>query len=61
MMTTQYRATLDWKAAQGDKKAQLEYADLLESEGQSDWAEFYRAKANGTSQAFTLEAFKANK
>ena len=60
-MTAQARTLLDWKAAQGNKKAQLDYADLLEFEGKLDWAEFYRAKANGKNPTFTLAAFKAGK
>lgn len=55
------RDSIEWQACQGNKKAQRIYADILEAEGRNDWAEFYRAKADGTTQAFTLEAFKASK
>lgn len=55
------RAQIEWQAAQGNKKAQRVYADMLDAEGKQDWAEFYRAKAEGTNPYFTLEAFKASK
>jgi len=55
------RAELAWKASQGNKQAQREYADTLEAEGLKDYAAFYRAKADGKTAAFTLEAFKAGK
>ena len=54
------RATIEFKAAQGNRFAQRQLADILESEGKHDWAEFYRAKANGH-PAFTLQAYQASK
>ena len=60
-MNANIKAQIEWKAAQGNKNAQRIYADILEAEGLHDWAEFYRAKANGTNPFFTLEAYKANK
>lgn len=61
MNTNNARAMLDWKAAQGCKQSQRDYANILEAEGRHDWAEFYRAKADGKTRAFTLEAYKASK
>lgn len=54
------RATIEFKAAQGNRFAQRQLADLLESEGRYDLAEFYRAKANGH-PSFTLQNFQASK
>lgn len=55
------RESISWQAAQGNKNAQRIYADILEAEGRHDWAEFYRAKSEGKTAAFTLEAYQASK
>lgn len=54
------RATIEFKAAQGNRFAQRQLADLLEAEGRPDMAEFYRAKANGH-PAFTPANYQASK
>lgn len=59
-MNANAKAQIEWQAAQGNKNAQRVYADMLEAEGKLDWAEFYRAKANGH-PAFTLANYQASK
>lgn len=53
------RAAIEFKAAQGNRFAQRQLADLLAAEGRHDLAEFYRAKANGH-PAFTPANFRAS-
>lgn len=53
------RATIEFKAAQGNRFAQHQLADLLHAEGRHDLAEFYRAKANGH-PSFTPQSFQAS-
>lgn len=61
VMTQLQLDELAWHAAQGNKKAQVMYADYMQTIGEQDWADYYYAKAKGKNPYFSLELFLKNR